>query len=213
MLRSSHRGGPGRRGRPPCSNTNRHQGVARAGWRRHLDASRSRQRHRVERHRQRGVLVEHRAGFDAARAIARRVSARAYRAYIAPSANSRPETGRPELRVLEHLAHRDTRRRCRCALAISAVICVDSYGSSSSSFGFRKCCSLRIGCSLRNVSKIARLVREVEVAVLGEQALEHELTIVQPSVVPFTPVRAVPHPRTRRAAVPPGRPRSGLGDL
>ena len=62
-----------------------------------------------------------------------------------------------------------------CSFATSAVTCVDSYGSSSSSLGLRKCCSFRIGCSLRNVSKIARLVREIEIAVRGEQALEHEL--------------------------------------
>ena len=62
-----------------------------------------------------------------------------------------------------------------CSLATSAVTCVDSYGSSSSSFGLRKCCSLRIGCSLRNVSKIAALFGEIEIAVLREQALEDEL--------------------------------------
>ena len=62
-----------------------------------------------------------------------------------------------------------------CWLATSAVICVDSYGSSSSSFGLRKCCSLRIGCSLRKVSKIAALVEKSRSSCLREQALEHEL--------------------------------------
>ena len=62
-----------------------------------------------------------------------------------------------------------------CSLATSAVTCVDSYGSSSSSFGIEEVLLLQDRVQLAEGLEDRRLGREVEVAVLGEQALEHEL--------------------------------------
>src|SRR5690606_11679653 len=49
-----------------------------------------------------------------------------------------------------------------CGLATSAAICDDSYGSSSSSFVFRKYCSFRIWCTLLNVSKTSSRVSSLQ---------------------------------------------------
>jgi len=144
-------------------------------------------RHRVERHRQAGVAVEGGAGLDAC--ACNRDSGPKLRILRVHRSERELAAGAncPVLRILEDFAHR--------VHAEDAVLVGDERGDLRRLvrvvlflFGIEEMLLLQDRVQLAKRLEDRGLVGEVEIAVLGEQALEHELVrgaAAKPDVVPL----------------------------